>query len=73
MICKNKIVADPIYPFDPIYQEKKGLEFQYILTLNRDKIETEERQKQINLKIDDHKRASFDRRNTFLTFKYKEI
>lgn len=54
-------------------QEKRGFEFQYILTLNRDKIETEERQEQINLKIDDHKKASFDRRNTFLKFRYKEV
>ncbi|MEI6296494.1 MAG: DUF2326 domain-containing protein [bacterium] len=47
--------------------------FQYILTLNRDKIENEERQKQIKLKIKEHTRASFNRRNRFLKVDYKEL
>lgn len=41
-------------------QEKKST-FQYILTLNRDKIENEERKKQIALKIEEHTIASFNR------------
>lgn len=53
--------------------EKDGNEFQYILTLNRDKIESEERRNEINLDIDKHRVARFDRENTFLKFKYKEV
>ncbi len=53
--------------------EKDGNEFQYILTLNRDKIESEERRNEIKLDIDKHRVARFDRENTFLKFKYKEV
>jgi uncharacterized protein YydD (DUF2326 family) len=53
-------------------QEDKS-DFQYILTLNRDKIENEERKNQIKLKIEEHTVASFNRRERFLKADYKEI
>ena len=53
--------------------EKDGNDFQYILTLNRDKIESEERREEISLDIDKHKVATFNRQETFLKFKYKEM
>jgi uncharacterized protein YydD (DUF2326 family) len=54
-------------------QEEKGLEFQYILTLNRDKIEGEERKRLINIDIDSHKVASFTKKNKFLKKDYQEV
>lgn len=53
--------------------EKNGNDFQYILTLNRDKIESEERRDEIELDIDEHRVARFTREDTFLKFKYKEM
>lgn len=47
-------------------------DFQYILTLNRDKIETEERKKRIKLDILAHRKANLTKENPFLNFKYKE-
>ena len=44
-----------------------------ILTLNRDKIENEERRKLIQLDIPDHKIASFTKQNKFLKKDYKEL
>ncbi|HXK38378.1 MAG TPA: DUF2326 domain-containing protein [Candidatus Paceibacterota bacterium] len=46
-------------------QEEKS-NFQYILTLNRDKIENEERTKEIKLDIQAHTRATFTRKDRFL-------
>lgn len=40
-------------------QEEKFQDFQYILTLNRDKIESEERRKLIKMDIDLHCVATF--------------
>jgi uncharacterized protein YydD (DUF2326 family) len=54
-------------------QEEKYDDFQYILTLNRDKIENEERQKLIRLDIPAHKIASFTKQDKFLKKDYKEI
>ena len=54
-------------------QEEKFDDFQYILTLNRDKIENEERRKLIQLDIPGHKIASFTKQNKFLKKDYKEI
>ncbi|MFA7285235.1 MAG: DUF2326 domain-containing protein [Candidatus Paceibacterota bacterium] len=54
-------------------QEEKGESFQYILTLNRDKIENEERKNQIKLNIEDHIRARFNRRKRFLKVDYKQL
>lgn len=54
-------------------KEIGGIDFQYILTLNRDKIENEERKNLIKLKIDEHIRARFTRQKRFLNFHYKEI
>ncbi len=54
-------------------QEEKYIDFQYILTLNRDKIEHEERLKYINMNIDAHKVATFTKENKFLKFDYQEI
>lgn len=53
-------------------QEEKGYEFQYILTLNRDKISMEEQRNEINLDIDKHTRASFTRQEKFLGVSYQE-
>lgn len=47
--------------------------FQYILTLNRDKIENEERKKEIKLDIDGHIRARFTRQKNFLDVDYQEL
>jgi uncharacterized protein YydD (DUF2326 family) len=46
--------------------------FQYILTLNRDKIENEEITKEIKLDINQHRRAKFTKDNKFLKSNYKE-
>lgn len=54
-------------------RETEGKNFQYILTLNRDKIENEERTKQIKLNISEHTRASFNRKDRFLKVDYKEL
>jgi uncharacterized protein YydD (DUF2326 family) len=54
-------------------QEEKFDDFQYILTLNRDKIENEERRRLIQLDIPTHKIASFTKQNKFLKKDYKEI
>ncbi len=47
-------------------------DFQYILTLNRDKIENEERQKIINLDITSHRITNFTKEKRFLGIVYKE-
>jgi len=54
-------------------QEEENCDFQYILTLNRDKIESEEREKLIKLDIEAHIRASFTKQNQFLGKQYQEI
>ncbi len=54
-------------------EQEKNIDFQYILTLNRDKIEHEERKNQIKLNIQKHTIASFNRRNRFLKTDYKEL
>lgn len=49
-------------------------DFQYILTLNRDKIENEERKRMLDLKIEDHKIANFTKQKRFLYGdKYSEM
>ncbi|HBR95681.1 MAG TPA: DUF2326 domain-containing protein, partial [Opitutae bacterium] len=53
-------------------QDDSGEDFQYILTLNREKIEVEERAKLIQLDVQDHCRASFTKANPFLGFRYQE-
>ena len=53
-------------------QELMGIDFQYILTLNRDKIENEEKSKLINMDIDNHKVAVFTKQNKFLKRDYQE-
>lgn len=53
-------------------QEEYNSNFQYILTLNRDKIENEERINLIKMDIDDHKTAVFTKENKFLKKSYKE-
>jgi len=61
--CLNYLSAqEELYPND----------FQYILTLNRDKIENEERKRLIKIDVDSHKRAEFTKENRFLKMKYKE-
>lgn len=53
-------------------QEEKYQDFQYILTLNRDKIENEERMKLINMDIDSHRVAKYTKENKFLKKDYQE-
>lgn len=54
-------------------QEEKFQDFQYILTLNRDKIENEERRKDIKMDIDLHRVATFTKDKKFLGKNYQEI
>lgn len=54
-------------------QEEKYQDFQYILTLNRDKIEHEERLKNIKLDIEMHKVATFTKKQKFLKKDYQEL
>ena len=53
-------------------QEEHYLDFQYILTLNRDKIESEERQNQIKMDVDSHKVAVYTKEKKFLKRNYQE-
>lgn len=53
-------------------QGEKFEDFQYILTLNRDKIEDEEKRKLIKLDIDSNKVATFTKENKFLKKDYQE-
>ncbi|MDT0172898.1 DUF2326 domain-containing protein [Exiguobacterium sp. BRG2] len=53
-------------------RETKHLDFQYIITLNRDKIENEEKLNIINLDIESHKVASFTKETKFLHRDYQE-
>jgi len=53
-------------------EEQYPNDFQYILTINRDKIENEEREKLIHINILEHRRANFTKENRFLKSKYQE-
>ena len=53
-------------------QEEQYQDFQYILTLNRDKIENEEQRKQIRMDIDEHQVAVFTKEKKFLGRNYQE-
>lgn len=53
-------------------QEERHSDFQYILTLNRDKIENEERKKLINMDVDAHEVATFTKKKKFLKKDYQE-
>ena len=53
-------------------QEEKYQDFQYILTLNRDKIENEELRKLIKMDIEAHTVATFTKQNKFLKKNYQE-
>jgi len=53
-------------------QEERDNAFQYILTLNRDKIENEERMNLIKMDISKHKVATFTKENKFLRCSYQE-
>ena len=54
------------------HQENIYTDFQYILTLNRDKIENEENKKQILMDIDSHKVATFTKDKKFFAKDYQE-
>ncbi|MCP4219645.1 MAG: DUF2326 domain-containing protein, partial [bacterium] len=54
-------------------KEDEYNDFQYILTLNKDKIENEERQKLIRLDIKKHTKASFSKKSKFLKKDYQEL
>lgn len=53
-------------------QEEHYSDFQYILTLNRDKIENEERRKLITMDVDTHEVATFTKVRKFLKKDYQE-
>lgn len=53
-------------------QEEQYQDFQYILTLNRDKIENEEQRKLIQMDIDEHQIAVFTKEKKFLGRNYQE-
>lgn len=53
-------------------QEEQYQDFQYILTLNRDKIESEEQRKLIKMDIDEHQVAVFTKEKKFLRRNYQE-
>ena len=53
-------------------QEEQYQDFQYILTLNRDKIENEEQRKLIQMDIDKHQVAVFTKEKKFLGRNYQE-
>lgn len=53
-------------------QEERFSDFQYILTLNRDKIENEEKRKKIMMDIDAHEVAVFTKTQKFLKKSYQE-
>ena len=53
-------------------QEEQYQDFQYILTLNRDKIENEEQRKLIRMDIDEHQVAVFTKEKKFLGRNYQE-
>ena len=53
-------------------QEEQFQDFQYIITLNRDKIENEERRKWIKMDIDEHQVAIFTKERKFLKRNYQE-
>lgn len=54
-------------------QQEKYVDFQYILTLNRDKIENEERKKEIKMDVEKSIVASYTRQSKFLKKNYQEI
>jgi uncharacterized protein YydD (DUF2326 family) len=56
-------------------QEKvdDGTDFQYILTLNREKIDDEERTQQIHTNITEARRALLTKAKPFLGFRYQEL
>lgn len=54
-------------------QEESHDNFQYILTVNRDRIQYEESQNMIKLNVEDHKVAEFTRHKKFLNIDYQEI
>lgn len=53
-------------------QEEQYQDFQYILTLNQDKIENEEQRKLIQMDIDEHQVAVFTKEKKFLGRNYQE-
>lgn len=53
-------------------QEEHYPDFQYILTLNRDKIENEERRNQIKMDVDSHEVAVYTKEKKFLKRNYQE-
>ena len=53
-------------------QEEQYQDFQYILTLNRDKIENEEQRKLIRMDIDEHQVSVFTKEKKFLGRNYQE-
>ncbi|MDD6467028.1 MAG: DUF2326 domain-containing protein [Erysipelotrichaceae bacterium] len=54
-------------------REEELQDFQYILTLNRDKIENEERKQQIKMDIEAHRVAAYTKEKKFLGKDYQEL
>ncbi|NJO02191.1 MAG: DUF2326 domain-containing protein [Bacteroidia bacterium] len=54
-------------------QENSYSDFQYIFTINTDKIEYSEMKEQINLNIEAHRRSRFTKESKFLKANYQEI
>lgn len=54
-------------------QQESEDDFQYILTLNRDKIEAEEHRNEVLLDIESVRRASFTKTDQFLRKRYQEL
>lgn len=58
-----------------VYQQElnRGEEFQYILTINRDMIESMEEKQSLNFNVEEHIRAKFTKEARFLKIKYNEV
>lgn len=57
---------------DQLRQKQRVLKREYILTLNRDKIENEEKRNQIKMDIDSHEIAVYTKEKKFLKRDYQE-
>lgn len=54
-------------------EQNRPDDFQYILTINRDMIESMEEKQTLNFDVDEHIRARFTKDNRFLKVKYNEV
>jgi uncharacterized protein YydD (DUF2326 family) len=54
-------------------EQNRGEDFQYILTINRDMIESMEEKQSLNFNVEEHIRARFTKETRFLKVKYNEV